>query len=218
MTGEITIVHVDDFAHERSEFLYLLKDFHTNKTFKLRFAHTPPPHLHSGDVISVRGNAEGEEFVLAAEATGGASLTTLTPAATTAVVAGEQKTLVMVANFLDATVSCSISAISDLMFTSPTNQSIDDLYHETSFGNVFLTGRVLGPYTLNYSKTTCDFSAWADAADAAARAQGVDLTLYTRKVHVMPGNACPATGLGTVGGESQSGVGVQLYGAGCLWS
>lgn len=63
-------------------------------TFTLRFDHTAPPHLHSGDVISVQGNTAGEEFVLAADATGRTSLTRLAPAAPTTVVAGEHKTLV----------------------------------------------------------------------------------------------------------------------------
>ena len=60
------------------------------------------------------------------------------------------------------------------MFTDPTDGSVDDLYQETSFGAAWFTGQVVGPYPIDYTSDTCDFSAWGDAADAAARGDGLD--------------------------------------------
>jgi hypothetical protein len=56
---------------------------------------------------------------------------------------------------------------------------------------------------MNYSTTSpCDYYAWANAAEAAAIASGVNLSQYTRRVYVLPSqNSCGYTGLGTIGGN-----------------
>ena len=58
-------------------------------------------------------------------------------------VSGDQKTLVIVANFRDAVVSplrpgadCSIQAIGDRVFSDPSGYSVDALYREMSAGQV----------------------------------------------------------------------------------
>jgi hypothetical protein len=199
LTGTLTIVQVDDPAHQRTERLYFLTDLRSGARFKLRFAKQPPGHLRSGAVVKARGRASGNEFVLAADGTTGSTLQTVTPAAT--LVSGDQKTLVMAGNFTDTSISCPVDTIRDLMFTDPMNKSVDDLYRETTGAALSFTGQVVGPYAINYASTTCDFSAWADALDAAAKAARIDMTQYSRKVYVLPRNACPAAGLGTVGGN-----------------
>ena len=67
------------------------------------------------------------------EANGTSSYETL--AAASMLVSGEQKTIVLVADFNDTAVSCPIADIEDLMFTDPNDQSVDDLYRETSLNN-----------------------------------------------------------------------------------
>ena len=64
-----------------------------------------------GAIVTVQGTAHGSEIVVAAA--GGASLTTVVPA-TAPTVSGEQKTLVLVANFSNATVGCSAASRSEL--------------------------------------------------------------------------------------------------------
>lgn len=198
MTGELTVLHIDDFDRHHGEFVYLLEDKVHGKRFKLRFEGEPPSDLRSGATVKVRGWARGQELVMAADGTG--SIETL--ASGVAVVSGDQSTLVMVANFTDATVSCPVEAIQDLMFTDPNNKSIDDFYRETSFGQVSFSGSVASPYALNYASTSsCSPGAWADAADAAAAADHIDVAAYSRKVYVMPAsNSCGYAGLGQVGG------------------
>jgi hypothetical protein len=201
VTGELTILHADDFANKRGNFFYSLKDVKTNKIFNLHFAKKSPLHLRSGAIVTVRGKAKGQELFLAADEEEKKSIETVVPA--TEAVTGEQRTIVLVVNFLDASVSCSIDAIQDLMFNDHYDNSIDDFYQETSFGNVWFTGDVVGPYTIDYTSTgTCEFSAWANAADAAAQADGIYLSAYDRKVYVFPKvNPCGYGGLGTVGGN-----------------
>ena len=110
----------------------------------------------------------------------------------------------MVANFTDADISCPVDDIRDLMFTDAADQSIDDLYQETSHGEIWLTGQVLGPYNINHPSTECNYTAWGNAADDAARASGIEPNNYTRKVYVLPQNGCGYAGLGSVGGNPSS--------------
>ena len=46
---------------------------------------------------------------------------------------GDQRTLVMLANFRDAAVSCTADAINNAMFADPTGLSVNELYRASSF-------------------------------------------------------------------------------------
>jgi hypothetical protein len=133
VTGILHVVHGDDFDHHRSQFLYHLKKFQTKKRFRLHFLY---PHT-----------AHGSEIVVAAA--GGTSPTTAVPASASTM-SGEQKTLVLVANFSNATVSCSAANVRDTLCTDPNTYSIDDLYQESSYGQLWFTGDVYGPYGLDH--------------------------------------------------------------------
>ena len=202
VTGMLTVLHKDDLAAKRSEFLYSLKESKTGKTYRLRFGKKAPPYLISGAIVKARGRIEGQELYLALDITGQESIQTIpTPQVA---VSGEQKTLVIMADFLDASVSCSIQQVEDLMFTDPAYGSVDDYYQETSSGNVWFSGDVVGPYTIDYTSTdACNIGAWADDAEAAARAGGIDTGQYTRKIYVLPSkNGCGSyAGIGQVGGS-----------------
>lgn len=211
VTGELTVLYSDDFENHRAELSYVVKDAATNEHFTLRFKSRGPKNLKTGMIVTAKGKSKGKEIYLALDESGGGSIETIAPvgsaqgggALPAAVIAGEQKTLVMVANFQDKSVACSNPAIADLMFTDPLGKSVDALYRETSHGNVWFTGQVVGPYPINYTSTgACDFDAWGNAIDSAALAAGVNLSAYTRKVYVMPQNSCPAAGIGNVGGST----------------
>ena len=62
---------------------------------------------------------------------------------------------------------------------------------------------VFGPYTINYYNSTCNYYNWASAAEAAAQADGVDLSLYRHRVFVLPRSselpACSWAGVANVG-------------------
>ncbi len=199
VTGEVTVLYADDFEGKRSELLYRLKERHGQRTFDLRVPEKLRKKLKTGAVVSVRGRARGRELSLAANGT--EAVETIQPAAVP--VAGEQRTVILVADFLDAGVSCSVDTIRDLMFTDPGDLSVDDFYQETSLGEVTLGGEVAGPYTIDYRSTgACDPQAWATAVEAKAQLDGVDLGAYDRRLYVLPrANPCGWAGLGTVGGR-----------------
>jgi len=119
---------------------------------------------------------------------------------------GVQRALLMLVDFTDASVSCSALEVSNTMF-SPLIPSVDGLYRETSYGGVSFTGIVVGPFQIPFNTSECDAGGWADAADSAAAASGVNLELYNRRIYVLPNGTC-VFGLGTIGGNpSRSWIG-----------
>jgi hypothetical protein len=200
ITGELTVLVADDFERNRSELMHLIRDSRTGRSFRIRLDRGAPAHWHSGIVVTVSGRTNGSEFyILAASTDPNTTLSTSTASLTAPNATGDQKTLVIVANFRDKSIACSASEVADLMFTSPLGRSVNDLYRESSWGKTSFSGTVVGPYTMDYASTdACDLSAWATAANAAA-ASSVNVNEYPRKVYVMPTNSCPAAGVADVG-------------------
>ena len=199
--GVLTILHGDDFSGQHGRNFFYLRNLETNETLELLFAKKAPEYLRSGLVVTARGKAKGRTLYLVLDDNGAESIETVLPAEM--IVGGEQSAIVIVANFKDADVQCSVDEIRQQMFTDPEYKSIDDYYQETSEGNVWFTGDVAGPYNINFSSTgTCDTSAWAIAAENAAKADGIDLSAYNRKIYVLPqDNSCGWAGLASLGGS-----------------
>ncbi|MGR9051477.1 MAG: hypothetical protein ACU84J_02395 [Gammaproteobacteria bacterium] len=201
VTGELTVLHVDDLKNHQSKYIYTLKDKDSNQNLELFFEDQPPENLRSGSKIRVHGKAFGNQIVVGANADGTNNIEIIAFAG--ASIAGQQDTIVLMANFKDVSVSCSVQEVEDLMFTDPNFQSLDDFFQKNSQGQVSFAGNVEGPFQINYQSTgACDYYGWADAADSKAIANGIDLSLYKRKVYVMPGNSCSADGIGTLGGTT----------------
>ncbi len=180
VTGDLTVLQADDFVNHRSEMIYLLQDSTLGKTFYLRFDQTAPDHLQTGSRVTVRGMGKGNEIAVAAR---GQGVETLSVAQAT--VSGAQSTIVILLNFLDASLECTPQAVNGLMFQDAA--SVNTLYQETSYGNVSFNGNVAGPYTINYYSTNaCDNDGWALAGDAAATAAGFNLSQYTHRVYAFP--------------------------------
>lgn len=139
-----------------------------------------------------------------------------TGAIATPLVAGEQRTLVIMASFSDKASSCTTSGLQAAMFG--TGGSVDRIYRESSGNQVTFSGDVVGPFTIPYSSTgTCDFNAWGGAADAAARAAGYDPSRYTRISYAVPRNSnCGWTGIAYVGGSAPTRSWVASCSAGIL--
>jgi hypothetical protein len=215
MSGTVTEIVLDDFANHTSRVEYQLDDAQSHRHATLRFDGAPPEGLRTGTRLSVSGVADGDGSILLSGDSASVqttqstplSMQTATPQSTAAatVVSGVQNTIVIIANFTDAAVTSTPSQIRDLMFTDPNGNSIDALFRETSFGNVGFSGQVVGPFVINYSTASvCDYARWANAADAAATAAGVDLSSYPRRLYVMPStemSVCGASGAGQVGGS-----------------
>lgn len=139
----------------------------------------------------------------AAGATGtSTSTSTGTIAAATTAVQGDQKTLSILVNFSDKAISCTAADVQGRLFGA-TGATVNANYRESSRGLVSFSGQAIGPYTINYTSTgTCDYGAWGTAAEAAARAAGIDPSQYTRVNYVTPPNStCGWAGLAYMPGN-----------------
>lgn len=106
---------------------------------------------------------------------------------------GEQRTLVMLVNFEDkAEEPYTLEEARDMVF----NQ-VNGFYQENSFGQTWLSGDVVGWYTLPLSSSVCDGTIDEHAEQAAAE-NGVDISAYDRFIYVFPKNACGFSGSGTL--------------------
>jgi len=208
VTGALTVLAVDDFENRRADLMHIIRDERTGESFQLRFERSAPAGLSSDAKVRVAGRVRGNELYVAGccEGSTTSSWSPLDPNPNApALATGEQRTLVMLANFRDAAVSCTADAINNAMFADPTGLSVNELYRASSFGRLSFSGQVIGPYALDASTTdACNMSGWADVMDAAASTSGVDVASYPRKVYVMPPNTCPGAGLGTVGSVQSS--------------
>jgi gametolysin peptidase M11/alpha-galactosidase-like protein len=205
VTGVVSAIYADDFANQRSELVHMMRDERTGQSFQLHFEKQTPQDLRSGAKIKVVGRSLGSEIYVAGCCESTMASTTSSSLQTTNVstapLTGDQPTLVMVTNFLDKTVSCSVDAMNNAMFADATGLSVDALYRDSSRGRISFSGSVVGPFRINVLSTdSCDLNGWALAADAQATAAGVDVASYRHKVYVMPASMCPAAGYGSVGG------------------
>jgi hypothetical protein len=208
--GALTVSVADDFAKRRSETVYAIRDVKSGRSFTLRLERAPARRLRSGAFVTVSGRAHGALLYVPATQTQlyaqteSTSAPSASPAtAGTAVVSGDQRTLVMLVNFSNANLACTPDAVSDLMFSTTSGISVDAIYRQSSSGSVSLSGGVVGPFTIQASSTDpCDTGGWADAADAAATAAGADPASFPRRVYVLPSSSCPAAGIGDLGGAS----------------
>jgi hypothetical protein len=170
----------------------------------VRFDTNSPRRIQSGTVITLSGRLrESELFVLAATLESGAGGSGASgPSIPSVSATGNQQALVMLTNFSDVAVSCSVDTVNNIMFSDPNSLSVNALYRDASRGQLGWSGSVVGPFTIpGVSTDQCDLWAWAAAADAQASASGVALADYARKLYVMPPNSCPGAGFGTVGGS-----------------
>ncbi len=117
-------------------------------------------------------------------------------------VQGVQKTLSILVNFNDQALTCTAADVSNRLFGG-TGATVNNNYRESSRGLVSFTGQTVGPFTINYSSTgSCDYSGWGAAAEAAARAAGIDTTQFARVNYVTPRNGtCGWSGLAYMPGR-----------------
>jgi hypothetical protein len=149
-------------------------------------------NLQTGDRVRVKGLRLGKTVKL--KAGGGVQTVALAPSSGTF---GAQRTLVILVNFEDYPVQAyTVDYARGVVFTTTSN-----FFKENSFNQTWLTGDVVGWYTIPVSRSSCNASAIASNARSKAEAAGVNLANYSRFVYGFPSNACSWWGLATVGGN-----------------
>jgi Bacterial Ig domain/Gametolysin peptidase M11/NPCBM-associated, NEW3 domain of alpha-galactosidase len=138
-------------------------------------------HKHDAQVVALDGLAGAD----------GATTPTTTP-----VVTGDQKTLVILANFSDKALTCGAADVHTRVFAA-SGSSVNTSVRQSSRDAVSFSGAVAGPFNIAYSSTgACEWGAWGVAAEAAAKAAGFDPAQYKRVNVVTPSNStCGWSGL-----------------------
>lgn len=195
LAGALTILHEDRGGGE-SRFHYLLES--PRGRYSLHFAGDPPEHLRTGAQVHVTGVRLGQMLAVGAHEADFQAVADAAPASSL----GARHTIVVLVNFADAPTlqPYTAAAAQSALFGTTSSFFLENSYQQT-----WLTGDIVGWFTIALPSTVCDYATLATQARAAATAAGVDLTSYAHQVFAFPQNACGWWGLSTVGGNpSQS--------------
>lgn len=203
--GVLEVIQIDDLEERASRRRYLLHGGDGTRT-EVVFSGEVPASLRTGMRVRLHGREAGGGASLLVEAGSGLELLQAEATASSTYAA---PSVVLVVDFLDASVPCPLSQIEDIMYTGLA--SVDGDYLESSFGRQSFPADtdgdgapdVFGPFQVPYTAGgSCDYYGWAEAADQAAAAAGVDLSRYRYRIYVLPTEiayACNFAGLGNLG-------------------
>ena len=169
-----------------------------------------PAHLRSGQRVKVRGQPQGRKFQVEYLDEQGTATPLAAPLAANQVVDEHRAVVLMVdLSNVRASTRYTLAQIAGQMYTN--SLSVDGVYREASLGQMSFPADtdgngqpdVFGPFAINYDNSTCDYYSWASAAETAAQAAGINLSLYKHRVFVLPRYsdlpACTWAGIANVG-------------------
>ncbi len=195
-SGTIEVEIADDFVNQKSESIYYLFDPLNKERLKLEFTDRQPSFAH-GQKVRIKGKKKTGNNKVVVLAAGDA--TVMGEAAAMTAVADSRSLLSLRVNFSNASVSCTDSSISTLLFDDVNSKSVDNFYATTSQGRVGVNGIVRSVTLSTSTGSSCDYYSWQSAADSAARAQGIDPSAYDHVMYVLPSSvSCSWSGLGQV--------------------
>jgi M6 family metalloprotease-like protein len=173
--GRVETLVVDNFQNGTSRQRLFL---HTSKeTLELQTAGDGA--LRPGQLVEVTGRASGGRLIVSQVKASDSAAATGTCTAI-----GEQKALIILASYPSKALLSSVTpALISSGFFGP-GQTVDNFLQESSFGQTWLTGDVVGPFVLD-----ADYNDQAlSTRDAALRAAAptTDLTKYSRIFVVAP--------------------------------
>ena len=204
-SGELEVL-IEDYPDGSHQYQYYLKTAE-NKRYKLLLqenlkrlirnrARASISGIMRDDSVEVRSLEIEQSFAVSSR--------------NSALFSGTRSVAVILVNLSDVNVPCSASDVENLMYNNA--QSVRGSVEASSRGQLTFNSDtdgdtvadVFGPYSIAYSSTVCNFNAWADAADAAAQADGVNISSYQHRVYVLPQFfelSCGWAGLAHVGCE-----------------
>jgi hypothetical protein len=197
--GMLEVMYEDHENHSR--LLYYLET--GVERLSLHFADHRPEHLLTGARIRVKGIKVNNTLALAG---GSGNVKHVVPAPVPSTL-GELRTLVILVNFQDNPIEPYTPEYAQSVVFGTTS----DFFMENSYQQAWLSGDIVGWFTISLNSNVCDSSALAAQAQSVAAAAGVNLAAYAHYVYAFPQNACGWWGLSSVGGNpSQSWVNGRL--------
>ena len=193
--GEVEVIAQCDGVTQALSYFLNIED----QRVSLHFVGPQPKNLQTGGRLRIAGVRIHNAIALRGKTKTFAPLSTppLSPL-------GEQRVGVLLVNFRNNPATPYTVEYARNMIFNTTNAFI----RENSREQTWLTGDVLGWYTIDFDSVACNALQIRDQAHAAATAAGIDLTAYSRYIYVFPSMPCiGAPGSGTVGGNPFSHLG-----------
>jgi chitodextrinase len=186
--GRFVVRHGDTFGTGIPQFEPFL-ELDDGTKVQLDFGAGPKPVVAPGQRVRVDGERHGNSVAVAAgglQKQGGSVAAATTGAKTVAVI---------LFNFSDNPSQPYTPAYANGVAFTNTN-SVAAYYAEGSWGKLTLSGSVFGWYSIPSTSAGCNYTQWANDANAAAAAAGVNLSAYTYKVYAFPSaSSCGWSGL-----------------------
>jgi hypothetical protein len=173
--GRVETLVVDNFQTGTSRSRFFL---HTSReTLELEMAGDAA--LPAGQVVEITGRASGKRLAVAQVSTSGAAA-----AAATCTATGDQNVAVILVSYPSKALLSSVTPALMRASFFGAGRTVDNFLRESSFGQTWATGDVLGPFTLDSDY----FDQPLAARDAALRAAAptANLTQYSRIFVVAP--------------------------------
>lgn len=200
VTGELAVLEALTPGAAPSTHVYL--EVAEGERYELRFP-APAPEIESGRIVRARGIVapcaptspdlpHAKTLVLDPKDVETAALRQSAALSTT----GEQKVAVILVSFSDKATTYTQETAQNVVF-----DQTHRYWLENSSQQSWLSGTVLGPYTIALSKNQCSPDTLVSQANAAAAEAGADLSEFPRRIYVFPRNSCSWAGLGTIGGN-----------------
>jgi chitodextrinase len=192
--GRYVLRHSDDFAGARAVFQPAL-ELKNGDVKELLFSHGRKPNMNPGSSVRLRGEQRGNKIIVADGSTQVMGSGSTTPPAT-----ATKRVAVVLFTFSNAAIPPYTPArAAGVAFTNP--DSVAEYYAQSSWGQLTLTGDVYGWYEIASANTSCSYSTWANQANQAAAAAGVDLASYDYIAYGFPESSCGWAGLAYMPGK-----------------
>ena len=224
LEGTALMQVVDDFEHGRSDIRYFLRERSSNERLELKLSPEQAKRIRPGQELRVRGRRSGKvlaadpDKVLAVDPDADA-VTVLTEPAALAPPATARRVITLIVDITDGSGTrhtvdgmCdgADQRLADEMFGSQTGRlNVDGCFGDSSYGALGFGGQsypgtamdvVRVAITEASQSLSCQYYDWAAAADAAARARGINLGAYQHRMYVLPETSgCGWAGLAYVG-------------------
>jgi len=192
-TGTLEATVTDDFRAGESNTRYTLRSGDRETVVRPTELAAEP-----GDRVAVTGTLRDGRLVGAVEATSASPQPAVAP--------GPRNVAVLLITFGASAAPWSKAEARAEVFTAA--NSVSAFYEEESYGGISLKGKlepsgdVFGWFALDTPTADCQYEAWKDAADAAAAAQGIDLTGYQHLIYEFPyQSSCSWLGTAALAGD-----------------
>jgi PKD repeat protein len=215
-TGQLVVYAADNFETNTSHRHYSIRIRRQDggyRTFTLTFSTLPSRDLQTGDMVLIQGRMSANTIAVDAiqREPADARTATIDPEAEMYAELPPpmevRRAVVLIVSMADAANTDTAEGLAAEIYTNP--QSVDGLYRASSYQQLSFnpdsdndgSPDIFGPFTIADNATdVCDERAWANAADTAAKAAGINLRQYQHRVYSLPSDAnCNWAGLARIG-------------------